>query len=1095
MRRTRIGAAGAAMVMLAGAAGAATYTWTGGAGDGLFSTPGNWDGGAAPVAATTADNLVFTTAGTADNDIPNLTVGNVSVTLAAGDQLTITGEKFGGTGTLTKDGAGTLLFSATNAPDAEFSHAVAVNGGIFQVNKTGDFHGALTVAEGAAVVCSDGTVNFRGPVEIDGCATNSGAQVYYYTRVKGNTVGVAAGNTTWFVGGLDGIVTLLGNGSKSGQAVFYADTSCFHGYFRTSGEGTIDGRTGKYVRKSGTIFTGMTSSSVTGGITVDNQPNFGAFGSDVGHYVLITNSDIRVTGAFSAGHPGPRASVQTTLRLGAGTTVTAHTVQTGGQEADTTIRSFGRIELLPGSVVNATNMVCIGYHRGTSKGAVANATTIPRGGTTNEWILVDGGTLNAEGVGVGIGLRAPTCRFYLKDGTVNAEGFYFLAHRNKGASVTDGGIGIGGKNTYRYIQTGGTLNMGEWGFVAYAREDNSEANVILSGGTLNATKDFPIPYYNPTLFGYGNWRREAGEGFTLNTAGHTVTLQTALNGMGDVRLAGNGTVAGTNAMQGVLGGTWTVDGGMTADLRGASSLLGGFSVGPNANVTLDVGAGRSAAFFSRDGSWPLNGTSATVLDRFNESDGGTVATSISHDMGLWNVSGAASVMPTQHGNSRNVILSKGEFYVAPEEAGTWTFSGIYNNRIYIKIDEQSATSAGETSYANIQLNLESGWHRFIVVCEHQGSTCGPNNRTGMAVGFAKTAVNGDAAADYTLFSPKNLKMRPSAPCGGEASVRWSTVKTTAWADTTWQNIRFATYADNWDWDEVSLTNSLKATHFYGAAGSGDPRLTGSNYIANRWDGWFLVPYDKAGTWRFRLKYNNRIRFYLDGEDLGVEAAAAGGEVTGDAAVTPGWHRYEIRTYRYNGSSGPGNNDYAVSYAVKTAADADFGAFVPFDEDSLTLSLAPDGYLQGEIALASGAAVTNVSETAAVVWGDVKVADGAAGAVMSGKFACVSNTVDFGTVAANTSDLSAVLRFDDAATNLFADVGRIAVDFASRPTFGRTLVGPAGGLDALSDAELARRFEVTVDGVPSAEAKCTVLPLVEDGKLYLRNASGTTVIIR
>jgi len=126
---------------------------------------------------------------------------------------------------------------------------------------------------------------------------------------------------------------------------------------------------------------------------------------------------------------------------------------------------------------------------------------------------------------------------------------------------------------------------------------------------------------------------------------------------------------------------------------------------------------------------------------------------------------------------------------------------------------------------------------------------------------------------------------------------------------------------------------------------------------------------------------------------------------------------------------------------------------------------------------------------------VKVVDGAAGAVMSGKFACVSNTVDFGTVAANTSDLSAVLRFDDAAANLFADVGRIAVDFASRPTFGRALVGPAGGLDALSDAELARRFEVTVDGVPAADAKCIVFPLVEDGKLYLRNASGTTVIIR
>ena len=1087
MRRTRIGAAGAAMVMLAGAAGAATYTWTGGAGDGLFSTPGNWDGGVAPVAATAADNLVFTTAGTADNDIPNLTVGNVSVTLAAGDQLTITGEKFAGTGTLAKNGAGTLLFSATNAPDAEFSHAIAVNGGIFQVNKTGDFHGALAVAEGAAVVCSDGTVNFRGPVEIDGCATNSGAQVYYYTRVKGNTVGVAAGNTTWFVGGLDGIVTLLGNGSKSGQAVFYEDTSRFHGAFRTNGEIAIDGRTGELFHKVNNMYAGQgTALTVVGGITVNGQDNFGAFGNGINDVVLVTNSTINVTGAVAAGRPGPISDGnRARLHLGDGTRVTAAHLLTGYNAWP----NYGAIEILDGAVVTVTNRVCPGYHNN-------SATPPPKGGPTNEWLAVDGGTLNAEGIGIGVGYRGPTSRFYLRRGTVNAEGVYLKAFRAKGSDYSRGGNSVGGHHTYRFIMTGGTFNMGEWGIVTLGCGDNSEADAILAGGTMNATKDFPLPYYIPTLFGYGNWRREAGEGFTLNTAGHTVTLTTALNGMGDVRLTGNGTVVGTNAIQGVLGGKWTVDGGTTADLRGASSLLGGLSVGANANVTLDVGAERSAAFFTRDGSWPLTSSYANILTYFNEADGGTVSPLISHDMGLWNVSGGRADLPTYAGGSREAIVSKGEFYVAPEEAGTWTFSGNWADNIHIQIDDESATATSASKYANLQVALTEGWHRFVIVAVHYtGDACGPSSRKGMAVGFAKTAVSGNAAADYTLFSPKNLKMRPSAPCGGAASVRWSTVKTTAWADTTWQNIRVSTYADNWDWDEVSLTNSLKATHFYGAAGAGDPRLTGSNYIANRWDGWFLVPYDKAGTWRFRLKYDNRIRFYLDGEDLGVEAAEIGGEVTGDAIVTPGWHRYEIRTYRYNKSSGPGNNDYAVSYAVKTAADADFGDYVPFDEDSLTLSLAPDGYLQGEIALASGAAVTNVSETAAVVWGDVKVADGAAGAVMSGKFACVSNTVDFGTVAANTSDLSAVLRFDDAAANLFADVGRIAVDFASRPTFGRALVGPAGGLDALSDAELARRFAVTVGGVPAAEAKCTVLPLVEDGKLYLRNASGTTVIIR
>ena len=1089
MRRTRIGAAGAAMVMLAGAAGAATYTWTGGAGDGLFSTPGNWDGGTAPVAATAADNLVFTTAGTADNDIPNLTVGNVDVTLAAGDQLTITGEKFGGTGTLTKDGAGTLLFSATNVPNANYSQAIAVNGGIFQVNKTGDFHGALAVAEGAAVVCSSGKpINFYGPVEIDGCATNSGAQVYYYTRVKGNTVGVAAGNTTWFVGGLDGIVTLLGNGSKSGQAVFYEDTSRFHGAFRTNGEIAIDGRTGELFRRVNNMYAGQgTALTVVGGITVNGQDNFGAYGDSINDVVLVTNSTINVTEAVAAGRPGPISDGnRARLHLGDGTRVTAAYLLTGYNAWP----NYGAIEILDGAVVTVTNRVCPGYHNN-------SATPPPKGGPTNEWLAVDGGTLNAEGIGIGVGYRGPTSRFYLRRGTVNAEGVYLKAFRAKGSDYSRGGNSIGGHHTYRFIMTGGTFNMGEWGIVSLGCGDNSEADAILAGGTMNATKDFPLPYYIPTLFGYGNWRREAGDGFTLNTAGHTVTLQTALNGMGDVRLTGAGTVAGTNAIQGVLGGKWTVDGGMAADLRGASSLLGGLSVGANANVTLDVGAGRSAAFFTRDGSWPLTSSYANILTYFNEADGGTVSPLISHDMGLWNVvvseANLAAEMPTYAGGTREAMVSKGEFYVAPEEAGTWTFSGIWNHYVHIQIDDESDTSTGYRDYAHLQAALSEGWHRFVIVMVHNGDSSGPSQRPGMAIGFAKTAVSGDAAADYTLFSPKNLKMRPSAPCGGAASVRWSSAKGTVWADTSYVTTSANNYCDNWDWDAVSLTNSLKLLN---RNGTGDPRLNGG-YTVNRWDGWFLVPFEKAGTWRIRLNYGDRCRFFLDGSDSGAESASTDKASTGDVSVTAGWHRYEIRTWDKSGAAGPwpGVEFPAVSYAIKTAADADFGAFVPFDEDSLTLSLAPDGYLQGEIALASGAAVTNVSETAAVVWGDVKVADGAAGAVMSGKFACVSNTVDFGTVAANTSDLSAVLRFDDAAPNLFADVGKIAVDFASRPTFGRALVGPAGGLDALSDAELARRFEVTVDGVPAADAKCILLPLVEDGKLYLRNVSGTTVIIR
>ena len=66
---------------------AATYTWTDGAGDHLFSTPGNWQGGVAPTAATPADTLAFTTGGVATNDIAGLTIGDIDVTLAASRRL------------------------------------------------------------------------------------------------------------------------------------------------------------------------------------------------------------------------------------------------------------------------------------------------------------------------------------------------------------------------------------------------------------------------------------------------------------------------------------------------------------------------------------------------------------------------------------------------------------------------------------------------------------------------------------------------------------------------------------------------------------------------------------------------------------------------------------------------------------------------------------------------------------------------------------------------------------------------------------------------------------------------------------------------
>ena len=96
--------------------------------------------------------------------------------------------------------------------------------------------------------------------------------------------------------------------------------------------------------------------------------------------------------------------------------------------------------------------------------------------------------------------------------------------------------------------------------------------------------------------------------------------------------------------------------------------------------------------------------------------------------------------------------------------------------------------------------------------------------------------------------------------------------------------------------------------------------------------------------------------FLDSATVAA-TAAYNQAVEADVPVTPSWYRYEICMFDASGSFGPGDGSAAVSYAVSEDGGETFGEYTPFNEDSLTLSLAPDGYMQGEIALASGTGVT------------------------------------------------------------------------------------------------------------------------------------------
>ena len=369
----------------------------------------------------------------------------------------------------------------------------------------------------------------------------------------------------------------------------------------------------------------------------------------------------------------------------------------------------------------------------------------------------------------------------------------------------------------------------------------------------------------------------------------------------------------------------------------------------------------------------------------------------------------------------------------------------------------------------------AGWHSFRHVISDNSGGFGPAaNHAYHTVGYKDPTMSA-----YARFNVKNLKMRPAADMGdanNANTIRWShfkqTTDTTSWKDT-------AKYkADDLAWDFCCITNNLQMLQWYGNTDE-----TWFNvHTVNRYDGWFYVTAENADKeWTFRTQYDDNCALWIDGVDTGL-TGASNNTLTYKVTLSRGWHRFEIRTYDNTGSAGPwSGNGLAVSYQVAG------GAQTLFSEQTLVLSVCPDGYIQGGVTLASNATLSNgATENAAVIHGDVTATG--TGATMTGEFKFDGGTLAFQNVAPNANDLSTVLAFRAPATDYLADVGAITVDFTANPTRSMVKVGPAGGLTAETAAQKVR---VTVNGEQAVRFGC----FVENGDLKLRFTRGTFIIVR
>ena len=667
---------------------------------------------------------------------------------------------------------------------------------------------------------------------------------------------------------------------------------------------------------------------------------------------------------------------------------------------------------------------------------------------------VDGGTLNHTNNDFFVAHNSPNAKFIVNSGTANISKATIRLRNNSAA--------LGGYNNSEFIQNGGTVNYGGSGFTANWEDNSDLGQIILKGGEFNASANWSIPHWIPTYFKPGD-----ANGWTLNQAnGTTATWNTALLGDGDVTLNGAATLVGNKEVQGAVGGKWTVGDGFAAGLQGAASLLGGLDIGEGASVTVDIATNRSAVFTARDfGDNP--GKAGCITNRFNRAIGGTTRGTITHDMTFFFTSYGQASRPFGNMNYSSTY-AVGDFYVEEGAAGNWSFNAICDDWAIFWVDGEQIISTAQCKAGTGTKNLSAGWHSFRHIIIDNGGSYGNAQSIGYKDGSG-------TMSSYANFSTKTLKMRPAADMGdpnNANTVRWSHYKQPDSTD--WRNGEYK--QDELPWDFCCITNNLQKLQWYG----GTDTTWFNVHTVNRYDGWFYVTAENADKeWTFRTQYDDRCALWIDGVDSGLKGES-GNSQTYKVTLSRGWHKFEIRTYDNTGNAGPwGGNGFAVSYQV---AD---GAETLFSEQTLALTVCPDGYIQGDVTLASGATLSNTASGEALVYGNVTATG--TGATISGGFKFDGGTLAFQNVAPATSDLATVLAFTDTAADYLKDVGAITIDFTAKPVLSKVTVCPAGGLTAEAAAE---KVSVTVNG-ESVKASC----LIEGGNLKVRLRSGTMIIVR
>ena len=893
------------------------------------------------------------------------------------------------------EGASLNLRGGTVAYESAITGDLSMSGGTAYLRsaQTGTFTqrgGTLHIDDSysGTVNSTGGRVDLYGTLPQSCTFTKTGGDLYIY---EGFNDDVAASATTVYIMGspAGGSLTKTGNNS-----VGIGNGSIDMPYIDLSNFTMTISDSDLYCRpKAGTTM-------VVEGLNVSFPTSNRAFcfsgaSSSAGTWACLTNMTVGAMRFLVGVNWGGTCC---DVRLKEGTTITVEQVRLAYNSG-----AYGNTLIIePGATLNVTKQYV---------GAQSGSDTV----LLPSRVIVDGGTLDCSYSSltdfVLTNAKSGNGWLILNDGLVKVGAKPIMIRNGTNDDDYRASSGV----SQRLEINGGTFEFAGPSIANGTTISYGEADVVFAGGTFRASNDFRVEGYIPVLFRNNALttstvaRYANDEAFTLDVGGHKATFTTALSGEGNVILTGAGTFAGTSEVQGVISGSWIVDEGMTASLEGAASVLGGIFVGTGASVAVDVATNRSAVFTARAGGG-LPGTANCYTNAFNRIASGSTLGTITHNESLLFTKYAQGSRPFGDRNN-TTAFAYGEFYV--EEAGTWYFKGVCDDRVLFYVDDElvlASTSASDIATGSRELS--AGWHTFRHFCI---------DNTG-AFGHAQTVgYNTDGSSTYADFSVKNLKMRPTSPVGGRNTVRRKYFA---------GNAGYESQRD-YNWNLCCVTNSSA--------------VRAANQI-NDYEGWFYVPAEQAGTWTFTPAAQSALQ--IDGSGCLINWTSSAGTAE-PITLAAGWHRYWAR---YMGVAGT-----VTKVSIEGAPAVTFGA----ENEAIWFSLCPDGYMQGDIWLAAGATLENkAANGAASVTGEI-LAEGA-GTTLRGAFSFDGGTLNFGTVPAATRDLGSVIAIENPAAGYLAHATAVKVRFDGEPSSGLIKVCPAGGLTA---EEAAAKLDITVAGAP------------------------------